>query len=108
MKSILSNNELEQVLDEIERTKEGRHGGSYNMSIFMPGMAQKLHVKLDTTERFGRTQSLWIRYHEHIQIVRDFIRAEGLSDIQLNIGSSVLVHFCSPYEFLSPLPPPPL
>ena len=53
----------------------------------MPGMAQKLHVKLDSTERLGRTQSLWIRYHEHIQIVRDFIRAERLSNIQLHIGS---------------------
>ena len=54
----------------------------------MPGMAQKLHVKLDSTERLERTQSLWIRYYEHIQIVRDFIRAERLSDIQLHIGSS--------------------
>ena len=88
MKSMQSNDELEQVLDEIERTKEERHGGSYNLSTFMPCMAQKLHVKLDSTERLGRTQSLWIRYHEHIQIVRDFIRAERLSNIQLHIGSS--------------------
>ena len=88
MKSMLLNDELEQVLDEIERTKEGRHGGSYNMSPFMPGMAQKLHVKLGSTERLGRIQSLWIRYHEHIQIMRDSIRAERLSDIQLHIGSS--------------------
>ena len=47
------------------------------MSTFMPGMAQKLNVKLDSTERLGRTLSIWIRYHEHIQIVRDFIPAAG-------------------------------
>ena len=58
------------------------------MSTFMSGMAQKLHTKLDSTECLGRTQNLWIRYHEHIQIVCDFIRAERLSDIQLHIGSS--------------------
>ena len=29
MEDVLSNDELEQVLDEIEKTKEGRHGASY-------------------------------------------------------------------------------
>ena len=87
MEDVLSNDELEQVLDEIERTKEGKYGTSC-ISTFMSGMAQKLQDKLDSTERLGRTQSLWIRYHEHIQIVRDFIRAERLSDIQLHIDSS--------------------
>ena len=83
MEDVLSNDELEQVLNEIKKTKEGRC-----IRTFMSGMAQKLQDKLDSAQRLGRTQSLWIRYHEHIQIVLDFIRVERLSHIQLLIDSS--------------------
>ena len=83
MEDVLSNDELDQVLNEIKKTKEGRY-----ISTFMSGMAPKLQDKLDSAQRLGRTQSLWIRYHEHIQNVLDFIRVERLSDIQLHIGSS--------------------
>ena len=57
----------------------------------MTGMVQKLQDKVDSAQRLGRTQSLWIRYHEHIQIVLDFIRVERLSDIQLHIDSSAKI-----------------
>ena len=83
MEDVLSNDELEKVLNEIKMTEEGRY-----ISIFKSDMTQKLQDKLNSAQRFGRTQSLWIRYHEHIQIVLDFIRVERLSDIQPHIDSS--------------------
>ena len=88
IEDILSYEELEQLYDEIERMKEGSYGASYAESTFLCSIAQRVEEKLAATKLLGRTQCLWVEYHNHIQIVREFFQAERLSDIQLHMNTS--------------------
>ena len=39
----------------------------------------------DGVENAGKTQKLWMQYHKHVCIIKDFIRAERLSDFKLHL-----------------------
>ena len=39
----------------------------------------------DGVENAGKTQKFWMQYHKHVCIIKDFIRAERLSDFKLHL-----------------------
>lgn len=88
LEDLLSNEELEQMNDEIDRMKEGRYGATYSDSTFLCSVAKRVEERLAATKLLGRTQRLWVEFHENVQIVRDFVRAERVSDIQLHMNAS--------------------
>jgi len=50
------------------------------------GLVSSLHVQTKADEQ-SRSAKLWINYMQHVQTLRDFIRADWTSDWMLHLAS---------------------
>ena len=84
---LMTNDELENVYDYIQNRKETKDG-AYVDETSMTRITNQLVEMFDQLKSSGHTQKLWVQLHEYVQVIRDFIRAERLSDAKLSMQST--------------------
>ena len=67
---------LDDILtnDELEKNDE-----------LITTMTKQMDEIFERLKSSGKTQKLWVQYHEFVQLIRDYIRAERLSDAKLHM-----------------------
>ena len=77
--------DLEHVEEAVLTCRSNKLGSSFS-NAFTIGLEQTIKRKLEEVSGRGGTAKLWIRYHHLVQMVKDFIRAERLSDFKLHLS----------------------
>lgn len=84
---LMTNDELENVYDYIQNRKETKDGVYVDVP-FMTKMTNQLGEMFEQLKSSGHTQKLWAQLHDYVQVIRDFIRAERLSNAKLSMQST--------------------
>lgn len=90
MDGTISSDELEKSYGYILDRKEDKDG-AYVDTQFMTEIVARVNDRLGGIEKRGKTQKLWLQYHDHVQIMRSYIRAERTSDADLYLKCSALM-----------------
>ena len=61
--------------------------GSQYKIFFIHGVQEIIKKKLKAFDLTGRTATLWLQYHDQVQLVKDYIRAERLSEFDNHLAS---------------------
>ena len=75
MKDLCTDEELTMLKEFLVQCKANKSGSSCTSPI-IETYGRKLKEKLHQLKESGRTPALWVKYHEMVSQVKDFIRAE--------------------------------
>ena len=81
----LSKESIELLKASIEFCRVNKLGSEYSDEITKRMTAVVEQAMGELAEK-GRTGKLWVQYHNMVQLIKDFIRAERLSDWQLHLS----------------------
>ena len=81
----ITDDELSLVQDYILNVQEDHLGCTASMP-YIAEIGKRIETVLSSTASAGKTQKLWIHYHNHVQLLKDFIRAERTSNYRLHLS----------------------
>lgn len=81
----ITEGDLDTAEEVILNSRSDKLGTGFS-NTFTLGLQQVVEQKLKEVSEKGRTAALWIQYHHLVQLVKDFIRAERLSDFKLHLS----------------------
>ena len=86
MKGKLSEDDLRAVEDFLLKTLEKEDGCKHPVSQVME-FQLTLESVVKNLKSNGRTNSLWLQYHQHVSLMKVYIRAERLHDLDAQLSS---------------------
>ena len=81
----LSKESIELLKASIEFSRKNKLGSDYSDDITKE-ITAVVEIAMKELADKGRTGKLWAQYHDMVQLIKDFIRAERLSDWQLHLS----------------------
>jgi hypothetical protein len=86
MKDKMSEDDLKAVEDFLLKTMEKEDGCKNPVSQVIK-FQHMLKSMAKTLESKGRTNALWLQYHQHVSLMKVYIRAERLHDLDAHLSS---------------------
>ena len=79
IESEFSDDNMSLLESNMLRCRKEKLGSQYK-KLFIHGVQEIIKKKLKAFALTGRTATLWFQYHDQVQLVKDYIRAERLSE----------------------------
>ena len=86
IESEFSDDDMSLLGSNMLRCRKEKLGSKYK-NVFIHGVQEIIKKKLKAFDLTGRTATLWLQYHDQVQLVKDYIRAERLSEFDNHLAS---------------------
>ena len=70
-----------------QQLRDTQSGSEADKELLSKKIDENVRKHLKEMAQSGRTPALWIQFHDQVQLIRDFIRAERLSDFDQHLAA---------------------